>query len=77
MKSQPNQEIAGDLLYGAAAISEFLFGTPKERRRVYTLDTAGAIPTFRLARVLCARRSSIEAAITARERSAERQQKTA
>jgi hypothetical protein len=60
---QPKTAIAGDLLYGAAAISEFLFGTPNERRRVYTLDTAGAIPTFSLARVLCARRSSMAAAI--------------
>ena len=40
--------LADDLLVGARAISRFMFGTTKERRRVYWLVETGQIPTFRL-----------------------------
>ena len=33
--------LADDLLYGAAAIAEYLFGDRKKRRRVYHLNATG------------------------------------
>jgi hypothetical protein len=61
--------MAGDLLYGADLIAEFMFGDKALRRRVYTLDAAGALPTFRLAGKLCGRKSAIAEAIVKRESS--------
>jgi hypothetical protein len=40
--------IAGDMLYGAEAIAEFLFGDRKHRRRVYNLVDAKGLPVFRI-----------------------------
>jgi hypothetical protein len=51
---------AEDLLDGADAISEFLYGTKKKRRKVYHLAQIGAIPTFKLGG-LCARKSALNA----------------
>lgn len=55
--------LADDMLRGASAIAEYMFGTPSERRRVYRLASEVApehrIPTFRLGEVLCARRSTL------------------
>ena len=67
MEKQP-PAMAGDLLYGADEIAEYLFGSKAARRRVYTLDVAGAIPTFRLAGKLCGRKSAIADTIVAREK---------
>jgi hypothetical protein len=66
MERQP-PAMAGDLLYGADEIAEYLFGSKAARRRVYTLDAAGALPTFRLAGKLCGRKSAIADTIAARE----------
>lgn len=49
--------LGGDMLRGAEAISEFLFGTGGDRRKVYHLASTGALPCFNLGAVLCARRS--------------------
>jgi hypothetical protein len=37
-------DFSSDLLWGAAAISEFLFGTPKRRRKIYHLYSTGQLP---------------------------------
>ena len=48
--------LADDLLEGADAIAEFLFGSKESRRRVYYLAECSKLPLFRLGSVLCARR---------------------
>jgi hypothetical protein len=50
-------ELADDLLRGADKISEFIFGTPENRRKVYYLAESSRLPVFRLGSMLCARRS--------------------
>jgi hypothetical protein len=52
-----SQELADDLLRGADAIAEYIFGAGASRRRVYYLAEASYLPVFRLGSVLCARRS--------------------
>lgn len=52
-----NGEFASDLLRGAEAIAEFLFGSRDERRKVYHLAEKSRLPVFRLGSVLCARKS--------------------
>ena len=41
-------KLADDLLVGAAAISEYVFGTPDDRRKIYSLVGSGELPVFRL-----------------------------
>jgi hypothetical protein len=60
--------ISDDLLHGAAAIAEFIFGSAAERRRVSHLATNGGLPCFRLGAVLCARKSTLLAWIAEREK---------
>jgi hypothetical protein len=62
------QAAIGDLLYGAAAISRFVFGNEEDRRKVYHLANSGSIPTFKMGAVLCGRRAPIAAAIAEKER---------
>jgi hypothetical protein len=55
-------ELADDILEGADAIAEFLFGAKNDRRRngrrkVYYLAECSRLPIFRLGSVLCARKS--------------------
>jgi hypothetical protein len=50
-------EISEDILTGAEAVAEFLFGSKKDRRKVYYLAECTRIPIFRLGSVICARRS--------------------
>jgi hypothetical protein len=61
-------ELGDDLLVGAAAIARFLFGTEKERRRVYYLAGTGELPCFQLGQTVCARRSALLRHIEHRER---------
>lgn len=49
--------LALDLLCGADAIAEFLFGDRRQRRKVYYLAETTRFPVFRLGTRLCARRS--------------------
>jgi hypothetical protein len=49
--------IAGDILYGADQIAEFLYGDKKHRRKVYNLVETGRMPHFRLGAGICARQS--------------------
>lgn len=50
-------ELADDILKGADAIAEFIFGARGSRRKVYYLAECSRLPVFRLGSVLCARRS--------------------
>jgi hypothetical protein len=59
--------IAGDILYGADGIAEFLYGNAKLRRKVYNLVETGRIPYFKLGAGLCARKSVLLAWIAAQE----------
>jgi hypothetical protein len=52
-------EFSKDLLHGAAAIAEFLFGDRKYRRKVFYLAERSKLPIFRLRSQLCARKSSL------------------
>jgi hypothetical protein len=62
--------IAGDLLYGADAIAEFLFGdASKHRRRVYNLVANNRLPAFRVGANICARKSVLLAWIAKQETS--------
>jgi hypothetical protein len=53
----PENELADDILEGADAIAEFLFGSSSYRRKVYYLAECSKLPIFRLGSVLCARKS--------------------
>jgi hypothetical protein len=48
-----------DLLFGAEAISLFLFNDPKLRRRVYHLAEKHGLPKFYIGSTICARRSRL------------------
>lgn len=49
--------LADDVLRGAEAIADFIFGNAAQRRKVYHLAETSRLPIFRLGSVLCARRS--------------------
>jgi hypothetical protein len=49
--------LAGDILHGADAIAEFLYGDRKSRRKVYHLVESANLPVFRLGINICARKS--------------------
>jgi hypothetical protein len=59
--------LAGDVIEGADAIAEFLFGSKKYRRRVYYLAESSRLPIFRLGSVLCARKSVLLEFISTQE----------
>jgi hypothetical protein len=58
--------LAGDVIEGADAIAEFLFGS-KKYRRVYYLAESSRLPIFRLGSVLCARKSVLLEFISTQE----------
>jgi len=66
--SLKSAELAGDILYGAEAIVEFLFGDRRYRRKVYNLIETQRLPHFRLGATVCARRSILTAWIVDQER---------
>jgi hypothetical protein len=57
MDTATPDKLADDLLRGAEAIAEFLYGDAGQRRKVYHLAETSRLPIFRLGSVLCARRS--------------------
>lgn len=61
-------ELASDILRGADQIAEFLFGTAKQRRKVYHMTENKTLPVFRLGAILCARKSTLLAWIAEQER---------
>jgi len=60
-------ELADDILEGADAIAEFLFGSREHRRKVYYLAECSKLPIFRLGSVLCARKSVLLGFISGQE----------
>ncbi len=50
-------QLADDILEGADAIAEFLFGSKDMRRKIYYLAECSRLPVFRLGSMLCARKS--------------------
>lgn len=66
----PEPTLGGDLLQGAIAIAEFMFGAEagsKERRRVYWLAEIGELPVFYIGSTICARKSTIMRDVAQRE----------
>jgi hypothetical protein len=61
--------LAQDLMTGAEAIANFMFGDASEpsRRRVYHASDKLGLPTFKLGGTICARRSTILAWIERQE----------
>jgi hypothetical protein len=61
--------LGSDLLCGADAIAEFLFGDSRQRRKVYYLTSEGRaqLPHFRLGTIICARKSTLVRWIEAAE----------
>jgi hypothetical protein len=55
--SEHDPEFAKDLLRGAEAIADFLYGDVKLRRRVYHLIGTSNLPVFKLGAMICARKS--------------------
>ncbi len=68
MQTKNTPEFANDLLKGADAIAEFLFGDRNGRRKVYYLAESSRLPLFRLGSQLCARRSVLIGWVAAQER---------
>jgi hypothetical protein len=64
---QAGRSLAGDILYGADGIAEFLYGDRKLRRKVYNLVETARLPHFRLGAAICARRSVLLAWIKTQE----------
>ncbi len=62
----PNN-LSEDLLVGADAIADFLFGDPSKRRQVYHLAQTNQLPIFKLGAILCARCSTLLACIKEKE----------
>jgi hypothetical protein len=60
----------GDLLFGAAAISDFMLGskTEEDRKRIYGLVRKRLLPAFYMGATICARKSSLVAFIEEKER---------
>lgn len=64
--------LADDILEGADAIAEFLFGAEdserdRNRRKIYYLAERSRLPLFRLGTMLCARKSMLLAFIASQE----------
>jgi len=59
IQTEKTHELADDLLRGADAVAEFIFGAKQKngRRKVYYLAETSRLPVFRIGSVLCARRS--------------------
>jgi hypothetical protein len=60
IKSAP-VSLGDDLLRGAGAIAQFLFGDRRQRRKVYYLTGEATVrmPHFRLGAIICARKSTL------------------
>lgn len=67
VRTEATQPLADDILRGAEAIAEFLFGDRACRRKVYYLAEYTRIPVFRLGSVLCARRTILISWIAGQE----------
>ncbi len=61
-------QLSDDLLEGADAIAEFVFGRAAMRRKVYHLAQDKKFPVFKLGSKICARKSTLLQWIEAQER---------
>ena len=68
MSENDRPPLSSDILEGAAAIAEYLLGTPDQRRRIYWLAENQSLPLFRLGQTLCARKSTLSQWIGEQER---------
>lgn len=59
-----NSPLAADVLRGADAIAEWM---GFKRRTIYHLAATGALPTFRMGDIVCARKSTLAAWIAGQE----------
>ncbi len=64
------ERLADDLLVGSKAISTEIYGTPDYDERVNRMAREGALPTFMIKGLRCARRSTLRAHIERLEREA-------
>ncbi len=67
--SSTSDQATGELLYGVRSIADFLGVSP---RQALYLTEKQAFPFWREDRVICARRGTIQAWMTERERAARR-----
>jgi hypothetical protein len=67
---QPTHHLSDDLIEGADSLAEFIYGSRKERRKVYHLAEKGELPLFRLGAKICGRKSAILQWIAEQERRA-------
>ena len=70
VEAEPTLSLSSDLLRGAEAIAEFMFGDRNKRRLVYHLADTGRLPVFKLGSILCARRTTLIAWIEEQETTA-------
>jgi hypothetical protein len=57
---------ADDLLRGAPAIAEYVYGSKKKQRRVYQDAETGAYPIFYMGKMLCSFKSEIKSTMRKR-----------
>jgi hypothetical protein len=57
--TKAEQDFSEDLLRGADAVAQFLYGDGKMRRKVYHLAATTNFPHFKLGAMICARRSVV------------------
>ena len=69
--------LSDDLLRGADAIADYLYGDATQRRKVYHLAETSRLPIFRLGSVLCARRTVLLHWINEQEQRGYRQSRKA
>jgi len=63
-------DLSTDILEGADQIACFLYGDTKKRGKVYHLVVNAKLPTFKIGKTICARRSTLTAWIENQERAA-------
>jgi hypothetical protein len=62
------QDLSGELLEGAGALAVFLYGSFKERRKIYPLVKGQRLPIFRIGKKICARKSTLRAWVIEQEK---------
>lgn len=63
-----DKDLKDDLIVGATALAEYIFGDPKQRRRIYYLAEIGALPLFNIGASLAGRKSTLAHHIEKKER---------
>ena len=68
MRLKGNNMLSDDMLKGAARIAAF---TGFEPREIYRFHDTGALPTFKVGRHICARKSELEARLRGLQKQSE------